>query len=138
VTEPLSIVVAAPAITVSISPSTQTTIDQAQTLNFTATLTNDSSNAGVTWSVAGTACSGTACGTFTNSTTSAATYNAPAAVSSNTTMTVTAPPLQTRQSRCLLQSLLPRLRASRRQRWPMEPWAQLIAPPCRRAAVRAR
>jgi len=53
VTEPLSIVVAAPAITVSISPSTQTTIDQAQTLNFTATLTNDSSNAGVTWSVAG-------------------------------------------------------------------------------------
>ena len=90
VTEPLSIVVAAPAITVSISPSTQTTIDQAQTLNFTATLTNDSSNAGVTWSVAGTACSGTACGTFTNSTTSAATYNAPAAVSSNTTMTVTA------------------------------------------------
>ena len=90
VTEPLSIVVAAPAITVSISPSTQTTIDQAQTLNFTATLTNDSSNAGVTWSVAGTACSGTACGTFTNSTTSAATYNAPAAVSSNTTVAVTA------------------------------------------------
>ncbi len=90
VTQQLSITIAPPAISVSIHPSTQTAIDQTQTLNFTATLANDSTAAGVTWSLSGTTCSGTACGAFTNSTVSAATYNAPATVSSNMTVTVTA------------------------------------------------
>lgn len=90
VTRQLSITVAPPAISVSIFPSTQTTIDQAQTLNFTATLTNDSTSVGVAWSMSGSTCSGTACGTFTNSTVSAATYNAPATVSTNMAVTVTA------------------------------------------------
>ena len=47
-----------PAISVSLAPATQTTIDQGQTLNFTATVANDSSSKGVTWSVSGTGCTG--------------------------------------------------------------------------------
>ena len=52
-------------------------------MNFTAKVANDSSGEGVTWSMSGTSCSGAACGTFTNKTTTAATYNAPAAVSAS-------------------------------------------------------
>jgi len=89
-TQELSITIAPPPISVSLTPSAQTNIDQGQTLNLTATVSNDSSNKGVTWAVSSAACSGVACGTFTNSTTSAATYNAPTSVSSNTTMTVRA------------------------------------------------
>jgi hypothetical protein len=89
-TQQLSITITPPPITVSLKPSAQTNIDQAQTLNFTATVNNDTSNQGVTWSVSGASCSGTACGTFTNPTTTAATYNAPASVSANMTVSVTA------------------------------------------------
>ena len=81
---------ATPIVAVALSPSAQTTMDQGQTLNLTATVTNDSGAKGVTWSVSGTTCTGTACGTLTNSTTSAVTYNAPASVSSNMTVTVVA------------------------------------------------
>ena len=79
-----------PAISVSLAPATQTTIDQGQTLNFTATVANDSSSQGVTWSVSGTGCSGSACGTFTNTAALTATYNAPTPVSSNLTVSVLA------------------------------------------------
>jgi len=79
-----------PAISVSISPSAETHIDQGQTVKFTATLENDSSAKGVTWSASGTGVTGTACGTFTNTTTTAATYNAPASASANLSITVTA------------------------------------------------
>lgn len=79
-----------PVVSVSLTPSTQTTIDQGQTLNYTATVTNDSKAAGVTWSMSGTTCTGAACGTFTNSTTSAAVYNAPASVSAKMTVTIVA------------------------------------------------
>ena len=40
-----------PVISVSLAPSAQTTIDQGQTVNFTATVSNDSTSKGVTWSV---------------------------------------------------------------------------------------
>jgi hypothetical protein len=80
----------APAISVALSPSAQSSIDQGQTVSFTATVSNDSANAGVNWSMSGTGCSGSACGTFTNSSTTAATYNAPATVSSSMTVSVTA------------------------------------------------
>jgi len=79
-----------PAIFVSISPSTQTNVDQGQTVKFTATLENDSSGKGVTWSASGTGLTGPACGAFTNTTANAATYNAPATVSASTSITVTA------------------------------------------------
>jgi hypothetical protein len=81
---------APPAISVSLSPATQSTIDQAQNVNFTATVANDSSNRGVTWSVSGTGCTGDACGTLSNTTTTAATYNAPATVAADLTVSVRA------------------------------------------------
>jgi len=77
-------------ISVSIAPSTQTSIDQGQTMNFTAAVTNDSTNKGVTWNMSGTSCSGSACGTFTSSSTSAATYSAPQSVSAKLTVSVQA------------------------------------------------
>ena len=89
-TQQLSITITPPAISVSLTPSAQTKIDQGQTLNFAATVSNDSGNKGVTWAASGATCSGVACGTFTNSTTSAATYNAPTSVSANMTVTVQA------------------------------------------------
>jgi len=81
---------AIPVIYVSISPSTETKIDQGQTVKFTASVENDSGAKGVTWSASGTGVTGTACGTFANTTTSAATYNAPAAVTASLSITVTA------------------------------------------------
>jgi hypothetical protein len=48
-----------------------------QTLPVTATVLNDVGLAGVTWSASGTGCSGSTCGTFTNVTTTSATYAAP-------------------------------------------------------------
>jgi hypothetical protein len=80
----------APAISVSLTPSAQTNIDQGQTLNFTATVSNDSSGKGVTWAMSGTNCTGSACGTFTNSTASGVTYTAPNSVSANMAITVQA------------------------------------------------
>lgn len=79
-----------PAIAVSLTPSAQTNIDQGQTLNFTASVSNDSASKGVTWAMSGTNCTGSACGTFTNSTATGVTYNAPAAVTGNMTVTVQA------------------------------------------------
>jgi hypothetical protein len=79
-----------PAIYVSISPSAPSNIDQGQTEKFTATVENDAGGKGVTWSCSGVGLTGAACGTFTNTTTTAATYNAPPAVSGNVSITVMA------------------------------------------------
>jgi Protein of unknown function (DUF3443) len=80
----LQISVQTSAVTVSLSPAAPQTINQAQQLSINATLTNDTSNKGVTWSL-----SPTTIGSLNNQTTSAATYVAPS-VTSNTTVTVTA------------------------------------------------
>ncbi len=79
-----------PAITVSISPEAQVNIDAGQAVKFTATVANDSSDEGVSWSCSGAGLTGTACGTFTSSTSSSATYNSPASVSASVGITVTA------------------------------------------------
>ena len=63
------------------SSSTQT--DQGQTIQIMATLTNDSSGQGVTWSLVGP-------GTLSMQGSNAATYNAPSSVPSPQTATVTA------------------------------------------------
>ena len=78
------------AISVSITPSTQTNIDQGQTLYYDAAVSNDSSNKGVTFSMSGTTCTGAACGTFSGVNTTGATYNTPVTVSANMTVTITA------------------------------------------------
>ena len=79
-----------PPISVSVSPTTANVPAGAGTQNFTATVANDAQSKGVTWSLSGAGCSGTACGSFTNVTATAATYNAPAAVPNPSTVTVTA------------------------------------------------
>ncbi|MHB1700421.1 MAG: beta strand repeat-containing protein [Acidobacteriaceae bacterium] len=70
-------------VSVAITPSAQQALDQGQSIAFTAAVANDSSNAGVTWTVSGG-------GTLSNSTTTSVTYNAPATVSTATTATLTA------------------------------------------------
>ncbi|HEX8837838.1 MAG TPA: putative Ig domain-containing protein [Candidatus Acidoferrum sp.] len=83
-----------PPISVSIAPSSAQTVDQGQATNFTANVSNDSSNQGVNWTLTqnGTACS-PACGTISPAKTSSgapATYTAPASVNANVQFNVTA------------------------------------------------
>jgi large repetitive protein len=70
-------------IAVSLSPSGSKALDQAQTVSITASVTHDAKNAGVTWSVSGS-------GTLSNQSTSGATYNAPASVTTPVTAMVIA------------------------------------------------
>jgi len=79
-----------PNILVYIAPSVAPSIDQGQTLRFTASLNGDISNQGVSWSATGPGCAGAACGTFTNVTSTSATYVAPATVSASLSVSVTA------------------------------------------------
>jgi len=71
-------------ITVTISP-TIATINPSGFVNFTASVANDTSNKGVTWSV-----SPSNVGTLSNMTPTSATYTAPASVSQDTNVTITA------------------------------------------------
>ncbi|HYL83436.1 MAG TPA: pyrrolo-quinoline quinone [Candidatus Angelobacter sp.] len=64
------------ALGVTISPK-RGALSLTQMLPVTATVQNDVSAAGVTWSASGPACSGTSCGTFANVTSNSATYIAP-------------------------------------------------------------
>jgi Putative Ig domain len=82
------------AISVGVSPAGAQTVDQGQTKNFTATVSNDSSNKGVTWSLMqnGTVCS-PGCGTIAPANTPSgqpATYTAPAAINANLQFSITA------------------------------------------------
>jgi hypothetical protein len=63
-------------ISVAVTPPTfGLTLTQSVTL--TATVANDSSNQGVTWSVSGSSCSGNACGTLSAATSTSVKYTAP-------------------------------------------------------------
>jgi hypothetical protein len=66
----------------TLSPASAQSIDDGQTLNIAATLTNDSSGKGISWSTTGV-------GTLTNETTTGATYNAPATGAGSATITAT-------------------------------------------------
>ena len=79
-----------PPISISLSPTSVQGLQQGQTAPIVATVINDLSNAGVTWSLSGTGCAGASCGTLTNQTTTSAIYNAPASLPSNLFVTVTA------------------------------------------------
>jgi hypothetical protein len=78
-----------PTITVSLS-LTNPSVQVSQSVNFSATVDNDPSGKGVTWSLSGTGCSGAACGTLTNVTITSVTYSAPASAPSPATVTITA------------------------------------------------
>jgi hypothetical protein len=65
-------------ITLEITPNTAQTVDQGQTIQFSAILGNDTGNKGVTWKpLTGTGCAGAGCGTLTNVTKTSVTYTAP-------------------------------------------------------------
>ena len=67
-------------ISVQILPGTTISIDEGQSTSFTASVTNDIHNQGVTWSLVqttSTVCSGSGCGTLSNATNSSVTYTAP-------------------------------------------------------------
>ena len=70
-------------ISVSLTPSTSPTINQGATQSITATVANDTANAGVTWTLSGP-------GVLSNSSTTAVTYVAPSVLSADTSATVTA------------------------------------------------
>ena len=79
----------APAIDVSVSPAIAA-VQTGSTARLTATVANDASNSGVTWTVS---CSATQCGTIAPVTTpsgAAATYTAPATMPSSVSITVMA------------------------------------------------
>jgi hypothetical protein len=77
-------VTVAPTVVVTVDPASAS-VSVGLTQQFTASVTG-TSNTAVTWSVGGSGCSGTACGTISAS----GLYTAPAAVPSPATVTVTA------------------------------------------------
>lgn len=80
-----------PPISVTLSPSAAQKVQQGQTISISATVMNDSLNKGVTWSLSGaTGCSGTSCGSLTGQTATTVAYNAPTAIPSDLTVTLTA------------------------------------------------
>jgi hypothetical protein len=85
------ITISAPAISVAFNPAPPTSLTTGTTSSLTAVVTNDTKNAGVTWSVT---CGTTgACGSFSATSTAsgtATTYTAPAAIPAGNTVTVTA------------------------------------------------
>jgi hypothetical protein len=83
---------AAAGVAVSLSQTTSTVLASG-TVNFTATVTGDSANKGVTWALAGAGCSAATCGTLSATSSASATaitYTAPTAVPSPATVTLTA------------------------------------------------
>jgi hypothetical protein len=77
-------------IAVSVSPASASVAAIFGTQNFTAQLTNDVQNKGVTWMLSGPGCSGSTCGTLTNVTSTSVTYNGPSAIPTPATVTLTA------------------------------------------------
>jgi hypothetical protein len=78
-----------PPISVTVAVS-HTAVDQGQSVSSTASVVNDSSGKGVTWSLSGTGCTGAACGALSNETASTATYNAPSAIAAKLSVKITA------------------------------------------------
>src|SRR5713226_7894005 len=75
---------------VTVSPTSASVAASTGTKNFTATVMNDYLSRGVTWALSGAGCSGSTCGSLSNTTSSSVTYNAPAAVPNPATVTLTA------------------------------------------------
>jgi hypothetical protein len=88
-TPPITVATPAPPpITVAFSPAPPSSLTTGTTASLTAVVTNDSKNAGVTWT-----CASSPCGSFSSTTTAsgtATTYTAPSAVPTSGTVTVTA------------------------------------------------
>jgi hypothetical protein len=86
-------VTSAQAITVAVSPTTANVQAGGATQSFTATVTNDSQNKGVNWTLSGAACSEGNCGTISPTTSAsgvAITYTSPPAVPTPATINLAA------------------------------------------------
>jgi hypothetical protein len=82
---------AAPPLTVTVVAPASQVLAGAAVVSITATVDNDSLNRGVTWSMTGTGCSGAACGSLSNPTSSSVNYTPPATPpASNITIKITA------------------------------------------------
>lgn len=77
-------------ISVSVTPGPQAAVGPSSTGNFRAAVQYDPENAGVTWSLSGAGCSGDACGTVSDATSSSAVYHAPAVPPDPPTVVLTA------------------------------------------------
>ncbi|HTW61905.1 MAG TPA: putative Ig domain-containing protein [Terracidiphilus sp.] len=75
------------AVTVTIGTPAATSFDEGDSVNLTATVENDSTNAGVTWTLS---CSIASCGALSDNTSTSVTYTAPASVTTQFTITITA------------------------------------------------
>ena len=79
---------------VGIIPNTTQMVDQGSVLNFQATTANDTTNkgagGGVTWTLTGSGCAGTGCGTLTNVESNSVTYTAPSGDTATLTVTLKA------------------------------------------------
>jgi Putative Ig domain len=75
--------------TVSIATPAVSIIDPGDSITLTATVEH-SSGEGVTWTLAGSGCSGSACGALSNQSSSSATYTAPTPVTTAFSVTITA------------------------------------------------
>jgi hypothetical protein len=84
-------VTAPPPVVVTVSPATASVMESG-TQPFTATVQNDAAGKGVTWTLTGTGCGGTTCGTLSANTSAsgtAITYTAPANEPTPATVTLT-------------------------------------------------
>ena len=80
-------------ISVSVSPSSASVQAGAGTKQFTATVRRDRSNQGVRWTLTGSGCTGSACGSLSATTSASGTaivYSAPASAPNPATVTLTA------------------------------------------------
>ncbi len=76
------------AVAVTIVKPATTTVDPGDSINLTANIAHDSS--GVSWSMTGTGCSGSACGSLSGNTATSVTYTAPATVTTAFSVAITA------------------------------------------------
>lgn len=81
------------AVSVQVQPTSSVSLDEGQSINFTATVANDTLNKGVSWSVNQSTttggCSGSGCGTLSNVTNASVTYTAPTGLSAGISVTLT-------------------------------------------------
>ncbi|HXM96826.1 MAG TPA: hypothetical protein VOA64_21625 [Candidatus Dormibacteraeota bacterium] len=83
----------APAVAVVVSPANVSLLAGFGSQAFTATVSNDAQNKGVSWSLSGAGCSGATCGALSATSSAsgvAITYTAPASVPSPATVTLSA------------------------------------------------
>ena len=81
-----------PSISVSISPTTSS-VQVSHAQSFTATVSNDAKNKGVTWSLSGASCNGAICGSLSAASSASGTpitYMAPASIPAAPTISITA------------------------------------------------